>query len=263
MAVGSSTGLTYSGYLALDEVLAAQRPVSDVHDELLFIVVHQVHELWFKQMLHELGQAQARLVAGETERALRSLQRLRTVLEATTVPIGVMETMTPQEFALFRDRLGTSSGFQSVQFREVEAVLGGRRRQAIAHLERDSEERRRVEAAMNRPSLLDSALVCLALHGYPVPLEILQRDTSQPLAPHEELRHALTTVRDEDGPEARMCEELLAVDRGLREWRRRHVEMVERMIGAQPGTAGSAGAAYLRTTLATPYFPDLWEVWSR
>ncbi|MFF2558007.1 tryptophan 2,3-dioxygenase family protein, partial [Nocardia sp. NPDC058058] len=100
MAVGSSTGLTYSGYLALDEVLAAQRPVSDVHDELLFIVVHQVHELWFKQMLHELGQAQARLVAGETERALRSLQRLRTVLEATTVPIGVMETMTPQEFAL-------------------------------------------------------------------------------------------------------------------------------------------------------------------
>jgi tryptophan 2,3-dioxygenase len=263
VAVGASVGLTYSSYLALDEVLAAQRPVSGVHDEMLFIVVHQVHELWFKQLLVELALTQDQLAAGETAQALHSLHRLRTVLRATTVPVDVLETMTPQQFARFRDRLGTSSGFQSVQFRELEAVLGARERRVIAHLPQDSAERRRVEAAMSRPCLFDSALVCLALHGYPVPPEALHRDVTEPLAPSPQVRHALTVVRAKDGPEARMCEALLAVDHGLREWRRRHLRMVEGMIGRQPGTAGSTGADYLRTTLAAPSFPDLAEVWAR
>ncbi|MBN2624738.1 MAG: hypothetical protein JXA83_15275, partial [Acidimicrobiales bacterium] len=153
-----SPALTYSEYLALDEVLAAQRPRSDEHDEMLFIVIHQVYELWFKQMLHESAHLQRRLEAADTPHVLHTLRRLLTILKVAVAQIDVLETMTPRQFLGFRDRLEAASGFQSAQFRELEAVLGARDRRVLRHYPPGSEAARRIAAAMDRPSLFDSFL---------------------------------------------------------------------------------------------------------
>lgn len=242
----TSPAVTYSSYLALDEILGAQRPRSDEHDEHLFIVIHQVYELWFKQMLHELAHLQARLEAGDTAHSLHTLRRILTILKVAVAQIDVLETMTPREFTSFRTRLDSSSGFQSAQFREVEAVLGRRDRAAVAHLPEGSEGRRRIEAAMARPSLWESYLTYLAAEGY----DVDAADT----------KPALLAVYRDDGGAAQLAERLVDLDEGLQEWRYRHVKMVERTIGDKAGTGGSAGAEYLRRTLFKPVFPDLWAI---
>ncbi|HKH17470.1 MAG TPA: tryptophan 2,3-dioxygenase family protein [Solirubrobacteraceae bacterium] len=252
--------LTYTSYLALDEVLGAQRPRSDEHDELLFIVIHQVYELWFKQLLHEGAQLQRRLEAGDTPHALHTLKRILTILKTIVAQIDVLETMTPRQFLAFRDRLEAASGFQSAQFRELEALLGRRDESVLRHYAPAAAERERIAAAMARPSLFDSFLRYLAGHGYPVPAAALERDVAQPLEPSADVQRALLATYRDDGEPAQVCERMIDVDEGVMEWRYRHVQMVRRTIGDRRGTGGSPGVEYLATTLLRPAFPDLWAV---
>ncbi|WP_216676396.1 tryptophan 2,3-dioxygenase [Nocardia terpenica] len=261
--VDESAALTYGSYLALDEVLGAQRPRSDEHDEMLFIVIHQVYELWFKQLLHELGHAQRKLAEGNTPHALHTLKRLLSILKVVVAQIDVLETMTPRQFTSFRTRLDASSGFQSAQFRELEAVLGRRDEAAFAHYPQGDPGRERISAAMARPSLYDSFLRYLAAQGYPVPAQWLERDVRTPAAPSPELQKILLAVYTDDGGPAQVAERLVDLDEGLQEWRYRHVMMVRRTIGDKSGTGGSSGAEYLRGTLFHPVFPDLWAVRSQ
>jgi tryptophan 2,3-dioxygenase len=255
-----SPALTYSSYLALDEVLAAQRPRSDEHDEMLFIVIHQVYELWFKQLLHETAHLQQRLEAGDTSHALSTLRRVLTILKVAVAQIDVLETMTPRQFLGFRDRLDAASGFQSAQFRELEAVLGRRDPRVLDHYPDGGGPRARIAAALARPSLFDSFLRYLATQRYDVPAAALDRDPSQPWAPTAAVQRVLLAAYRDDGEPAQVAERLVDVDEGMQEWRYRHVKMVERTIGTRAGTGGSAGTAYLRSTLSTPVFPDLWAI---
>ncbi len=252
--------VTYSGYLRLDQLLSAQQPRSAEHDEMLFIVIHQVYELWFKQLLHEFGKLQAELESGQTMHAMRTLRRALAILKIVVAQLDVLETMTPTQFTRFRDWLGTSSGFQSAQFREIEAVLGRRDPTMVARYEQDSAERARIAAAMSRPSVFDSFVRYLAGQGYDVPAEIMRRDVTEPVAASDALQQALKKAYDDDSGAAAVSELLVDLDEGVQEWRYRHVKMVERTIGGSRGTGGSAGATYLRTTLAQPTFPDLWAM---
>src|SRR6201996_7779294 len=168
--------VTYSGYLRLDQLLTAQQPRSAEHDEMLFIVIHQIYELWFKQLLHELVKLQAELEAGSTTPAMRTLRRTLAILKIVVAQLDVLETMTPTQFTRFRDWLGTSSGFESAQFRELEAGLGRRDRAVIAAPALTDAERERITAAMSRPSVFDSFVRYLAGQGYDVPAEIASRD---------------------------------------------------------------------------------------
>jgi tryptophan 2,3-dioxygenase len=258
-----SAALTYSSYLHLDEILGAQRPRSDEHDEMLFIVIHQVYELWFKQILHELGGLQRRLEANDGRHALHTLRRLLAILKTVVAQIDVLETMTPRQFAGFRGRLERASGFQSAQFRELEAVLGRRDRSVLEYYPDDPASRGRIAARLERPAVFDSLLRYLAVRGYDVPAEELNRDVRLPREPSERIQAVLLEVYRDDGEEAHVCERLVDMDEGFQEWRYRHVKMVERTIGEQVGTGGSPGAAYLRTTLFKPAFPDLWAIRSK
>jgi tryptophan 2,3-dioxygenase len=255
--------LTYAGYLALDELLGAQRPRSDEHDELLFIVVHHVYELWFKQLLHELRHAQARLEDGHTAPVVQTLRRVLTILKVVVAQVDVIETMTPRQFLSFRDRLAAASGFQSAQFRELEAVLGRRDPSMLDAHPTGGAERQRIAAALARPSVYDSFLRYLAAHGFAVPAPLLRRTGTDAPGRNPELDDVLLAVYADDGGPAQVCERLIDLDEGLQEWRYRHVKMVERTIGDKTGTGGSSGAAYLRATLFAPLFPDLWAIRSR
>ncbi|MGH8985312.1 MAG: tryptophan 2,3-dioxygenase [Acidimicrobiia bacterium] len=257
-----SEALTYGNYLSLDRLLSLQQPRGGEleHDEMLFIVIHQVYELWFKQLLHELAHVQQRLEDGDTPHVLSTLRRILTILKVVVAQIDVLETMTPRQFTGFRGRLEAASGFQSAQFRELEAALGRRDRRAFEHYPADSPARERIGAAMVRPSLFDSFLRYLATQRYDVPADALKRDVSQPLEPSSDVQQVLLQVYRDDGEPARVAERLVDVDEGMQEWRYRHVKMVERTIGSKPGTGGSSGASYLRTTLSAPVFPDLWTI---
>jgi tryptophan 2,3-dioxygenase len=258
-----SPALTYSSYLALDDVLGAQHPRSDEHDEMLFIVIHQVYELWFKQLLHELAHLQRRLEDGDTPHTLTTLKRILTILKVAVAQIDVLETMTPRQFLGFRSRLEAASGFQSAQFRELEAVLGRRDPQVFEHYAEASDARTRIAAAMARPSLFDSFLRYLGAAGYDVPADAHARDVSPPLDASSAIQRVLLAVYRDDGEPAQVAERLVDLDEGMQEWRYRHVKMVERTIGIKPGTGGSPGVSYLRTTLSHPVFPDLWAIRSQ
>ncbi|MEU5880766.1 tryptophan 2,3-dioxygenase family protein [Spirillospora sp. NPDC047279] len=254
-----SRDLTYGSYLRLDRLLDCQEPRTGAHDELLFVIIHQVYELWFKQILHEAALLQKRLEEGNSGGALHTARRIAKILKTVVGQLDVLETMTPRQFASFRDALGTSSGFQSAQFRELEAVLG--RREFPASDLRDDE---RLQAAVGRRSVFDSLLRYLAGLGHAVPAAALDRDPAEPWRPDQGVQKVLLDAyADESGPAAEVCEALVDVDEGIQEWRYRHVMMVERTIGAKLGTGGSAGADYLRSTLFRPAFPDLWEVRSQ
>jgi tryptophan 2,3-dioxygenase len=258
-----SAALTYMSYLALDEILGAQRPRSDEHDEMLFIVIHQVYELWFKQLLHELDHLQHKLVKVDTAHSVRTLRRVLTILKVVVAQIDVLETMTPRQFTSFRARLDAASGFQSGQFRELEAVLGRRDRRMLSPHPKTSTAHERIAAAMARRSLFDSFLHYLAGSGYDIPLEHLNRDLRTQWAPAKEIQQVLVQVYADDAGPSTVADLLVDLDEGMQEWRYRHVKMVERTIGAKAGTGGSAGVAYLQQTLFQPMFPDLWAVRSQ
>lgn len=253
---------TYSSYLRVDELLSLQTPLSDnpEHDELLFIVIHQSYELWFKSILHEMARAQELLIQGLTHPVLAALGRVRTILKVLVGQVDILETMTPLQFNTFRDRLEAASGFQSGQFREIEAVLGRRDSSMVAHYPPASDMHKRISSAMSRPSLWDSVLRYLELRSHNIPREILNRDVSAPYEAHDEVQQALIAAYRNDPEAALLLERLVDIDEGLQEWRYRHVKMVERTIGMKMGTGGSSGAKYLMDTLFNPVFPDLWNV---
>lgn len=254
--------LTYSSYLKLDELLAAQVPHSagPEHDEMLFIIIHQVYELWFKQILHELDYLQQLFRENGTAQVLHTLRRILTILKTLVGQIDVLETMTPLEFLSFRDRLESASGFQSFQFRELEFVLGYKPRAALVHYPEDSEARRRLDIRYRQPTLWDAFLNYLARKGYDIPQESLARDVTQSVRPSPAVQEMLIDLYHNDPVNIRVCERLVDFDEGIQEWRYRHVKMVERTIGNKRGTGGSAGVKYLETTLLKPIFPDLWAI---
>jgi len=254
-----SPPVTYASYLRLDELLALQLPGPE-HDETLFIVVHQVYELWFKALLHELDYVQGLLRANDRARALHTFKRILTILKVLVAQIDILETMTPLEFLSFRERLESGSGFQSFQFRALEFTLGKRSREAITRYPDGSAPRRFLEARYAQTGLWEAFLACLAQNGYAVPKALLERDPTRPIEPSPELQRILVSVYRGDSGLAQLCERLVDLDEGFQEWRYRHVKMVERTIGTKRGTGGSAGAEYLRATLHQPAFPDLWAI---
>jgi tryptophan 2,3-dioxygenase len=253
--------ITYYSYLRLEELLDLQTPVADgEHDELLFIVVHQVYELWFKELLHELDRMQALLEMGDGARARHTLKRVLTILKVLVHQLDVLETMTPLEFLTFRDRLESGSGFQSYQFRAFEFALGQKRRNAVDHYPTGSAARVWLEERFQRPSIWDSFLHYLAREGHPVPAAQLDRDVTEPVSASPELQQLLIALYRANSEVRELCERFVDLDEGVQEWRYRHVKMVERTIGLRMGTGGTAGAEYLRTTIGRQAFPDLWAI---
>jgi tryptophan 2,3-dioxygenase len=255
--------LTYSSYLAVDELLQLQRPLSDgpEHDELLFIIIHQTYELWFKQIQHEIYGVKKTLEAGDTYGSLAILGRIRTILKTCVSQVDILETMTPLQFNSFRGRLSSSSGFQSAQFREVEALLGRRDSKMAGHLPPDAQAE--IALITNERSLWDATLMYLSKRGHAVSEKYLNRDFNKAYEPNEEVQDILVFIHKNDPESAMVCERLVDIDEGLQEWRYRHVKMVERTIGHKSGTGGSSGVGYLSSTLFHPVFPDLWAVRDR
>ena len=256
-------GLTYGSYLKIQQLLGLQQPLSDgpEHDEMLFIVIHQTYELWFKQLLHELTETQTALESNDLYRSLALVGRIRTILKTLVSQVDILETMTPLQFNSFRSRLESSSGFQSAQFREFEAVLG--RREGIPVDQLDDDQRRSLGEVLSRRSLWGSALVLLAARGHTVPQRRLDDVTSAISGPDEEVQEMLVGVYRNDDEASLLLERFVDLDEGVQEWRYRHVKMVERTIGNKSGTGGSSGVAYLASTLFNPVFPDLWAVRNR
>ena len=241
--------VTYGSYLKLDELLSLQQPRSEgpEHDELLFIVIHQVYELWFKELLHEFDHVRQLLEADESHRAQHTLKRILTILKVMVAQLDILETMTPLEFLSFRARLEAASGFQSDQFRQIEFLLGKKSEPAIQRFPAGSRAQEALTRRFQEPTLWDGFLLYLAREGYQV----------------SDVQTTLIEIYRRDSKNAELCERLVDLDEGLQEWRYRHVKMVERTIGVKPGTGGSFGAAYLRETVGGPIFPDLWEIRSR
>ncbi|MCB8951798.1 MAG: tryptophan 2,3-dioxygenase [Ardenticatenales bacterium] len=254
--------LTYTSYLQIEGLLDLQAPQSGgpEHDEMLFIIIHQVYELWFKQVLHEMDYLYARLLENDAARALPTLRRILTIFKTLVSQIDVLETMTPLEFLSFRDRLESASGFQSYQFRELEFALGHKRRNVLVHYPQGTVPRERLEMRYAQPTLWDGFLRFLALNGYDVPAFLLQRDVTKPLEPSPEVQTILISVYRDNPDVMRVCERLVDLDEGLQEWRYRHIQMVQRTIGNKQGTGGSTGVGYLTSTLFHPLFPDLWAI---
>ena len=245
--------LTYGDYLRLPQLLTAQQPESDppAHDELLFITVHQVYELWFQQLLHEATAARDAMFTGELWLARHLLRRMHVIERVLIHQIDVLETMTPQDFLSFRQHLAPASGFQSVQFRELEFVSGAKDRSFVERFRGLTDaERRRLAHRLDQPTLWDGFRHMLHAQGLPVDDDEALRDSLRTVA-HDRSRFAEVWE---------LAEGLIEHDELAAGWRSRHVTMVERMIGAKTGTGGSSGADYLRTRLDLRYYPLLWEL---
>jgi tryptophan 2,3-dioxygenase len=261
--VGGATGaeghavptasLTYGSYLKVPELLALQQPLSDPphHDELLFIEIHQVYELWFKLMIHELDAAVVFLEADDLLKVAKAFRRILAIGRILVQQVDVLETMTPQDFNAFRSGLNPASGFQSAQFREIEFLSGLRGDdKAMRHLALTIEERARLDRRMNEPTLYDALKAHLSRCGFDVSSHDALIATFKTIYEHEEQHYALYLL----------LEDLMDFDESITQWRSRHVLMVERMIGMKPGTGGSLGVGYLESTLKKRFFPELWEV---
>ncbi len=256
------TPLTYSEYLKIDQLLNLQKPLSDgpEHDEMLFITIHQVYELWFKQVLHELHELQNLLNANQIYNGQFTLKRIITILKIMVAQVDILETMTPLSFASFRSRLESSSGFQSLQFRKIEFLLGNKKESALKAYQNNPTALAELTSYLEKPTLFDSFVKFLKLNDYAIPNEVLKRDYKKPLVPSKALQQTLIQIYRENPNIANLCERLVDLDEGLQEWRYRHVKMVQRTIGSKMGTGGSSGAEYLMKTLFQPIFEDLWII---
>lgn len=244
--------LTYNSYLHIDDLLAMQRLQSQPphHDEMLFIIIHQVYELWFKLMLHELEAVMRYLDEDDSLRATRGLGRVHAIQHVLEQQVDVLETMTPHEFNAFRTLLNPASGFQSIQFRELEFLCGGGETTYLEHLEQDDLERRRLQRRLSEPGLYDALKRFLTRRG-------------RHMATHDEIVESFRTIYDDADRNVELyvlLEAFIEFDERFLLWRGRHIRMVERMIGHKPGTGGSMGVRYLETTLQKKFFPELWEV---
>ncbi len=253
--------LTYSDYLVLPTLLDLQRPRSEPaeHDEMLFIVIHQVYELWFRLVLHETDKLNHDLSANDLYGAIATCKRIRTVWKTAVQQLDILETMTPLSFASFRDRLDTASGLQSLQFRELEFAWGYKRvelaRPGSPVPGYEALQRRLVQRSVN-----DHLLDLLAARGATIPADLRARELSLPTEPNQALQDELFRLYHVQPDLVILFESLMDFDEGFQEWRYRHVKLVERTIGAKLGTGGTAGVDFLKRSLFKPLFPDLWAV---
>lgn len=257
-----STRMSYGDYLGLDTLLAAQAPRTAHHDEHLFIAIHQVQELWMKLMLHELSLAMERIRADDLGPAFKATARVARIQHEMTDAWDVLATMTPNDFAAFRGALGSSSGFQSWQYRLLEFRLGGRDRAKLAPHAHRPDLLAVLEDALAAPSLYDEALRLLARRGHPIPPEVLERDLTRPHAAHPAVTAAWAAIYRAGEREMalyELAEELVDIEDSFQTWRFRHMRTVERIIGSLPGTGGSAGVSYLKGVLELRFFPELFE----
>ena len=257
--------LSYGAYLHLDELLSAQHPVSrpEHHDELLFIVQHQTSELWLKLVLHELQEVARRLAADDLRPALKGLARVKHIQRQLTEQWSVLATLTPSEYSEFRSFLGTSSGFQSAQYRAVEFVLGNKDAAMLSMFDDQPAARAQLEQALAAPSLYDEFLRHLHRHGHDVPAALLERDVTAPHAFTPELVPVFRRVYEhshEFWEAYETCEELVDLEENMQFWRFRHLKTVERTIGFKRGTGGSSGVGFLRKALDLTFFPELYAV---
>jgi tryptophan 2,3-dioxygenase len=257
--------LSYGRYLHLDEILHAQHPVSvpEHHDELLFILQHQTSELWLKLVLHELRTVQRQLAKDELRPALKGLARVKHIQRTLTEQWSVLATLTPSEYAEFRSFLGTSSGFQSYQYRAVEFMLGNKDRRMLSIFNDEPDARAMLVEALEAPSVYDEFLRHLARHGHDVPVELLQRDVTRPYVFNEDLVPVFKRIYSD--PEQfwgayEACEELVDLEENFQLWRFRHLKTVERTIGFKRGTGGSSGVKFLQDALYLTFFPELYAV---
>jgi tryptophan 2,3-dioxygenase len=257
--------LSYGHYLHLDEILSAQHPVSvpEHHDELLFILQHQTSELWLKLVLHELRAVRQQLTKDELRPALKGLARVKHIQRCLTEQWSVLATLTPSEYAEFRSFLGTSSGFQSYQYRAVEFMLGNKDRRMLSIFDDEPAARELLVEALEAPSVYDEFLRYLARRGHHVPAEILARDVTLPYRYNADLVPVFVHIYEnaDDHWEAyEACEELVDLEDNFQLWRFRHLKTVERTIGVKRGTGGSSGVAFLRAALDLTFFPELYAV---
>jgi tryptophan 2,3-dioxygenase len=257
--------LSYGRYLHLDELLSAQHPLSrpEHHDELLFVIQHQTSELWLKLALHELITACDDLARDDLALALKRLARVKHVQRQLIEQWSVLATLTPSEYGQFRGFLGTSSGFQSYQYRAVEFVLGNKDERLLEMFADDPTAQRILTEALDRPSLYDEFLRLLARRGHPVPEELLHRDVRAAHVENAELVgvfRAIYADPDRYWDVYETCEELVDLEENFQLWRFRHLKTVERTIGFRTGTGGSSGATFLRRALELTFFPELYAV---
>lgn len=245
-------GMTYADYLDLDDLLGAQRPLSQLHDEMLFIIIHQTKELWMKQMLHELKLAIALVEKDRFAPAYKALARVSRIQSVMTLSWDVLSTLTPVDYLAFRDVLGTSSGFQSAQFRELEYRLGLKSPRYLDHYVAGTSERETLESALGESSLRDASIGALQRAGFDVGDCSLEPLTAAWLAVYREADRWFSLYQ--------LAEKLVDLDDSLAMWRHKHVLTVERIIGNRRGTGGSDGATYLRSTLEKRVFPELWAL---
>ncbi len=263
-----SSQMSYGDYLRLDLLLGAQQPQSDplLHDELLFIIQHQTSELWLKLMVHELRSARSLLASDDLSPALKRLARVKHIQHTLTDQWSVLATLTPSEYAEIRPFLATASGFQSAQYREVEFLLGNKDVEMVKVFGHDPAAQEELSGLLHEPSLYDEFLRHLARSGYAVPLELLDRDWSLPHRPNPALVDVFATVYaspHDHWAVYETCEELVDVEDNFQEWRFRHLQVVQRVIGVRTGTGGSSGVAFLRRALDLTFFPELYEVRTR
>jgi len=260
---------SYGGYLRLDRLLDAQQPVSrgaddaPRHDEMLFIIQHQVSELWMKLMIHELRAAIAHVRADALEPCFKILARVKLIQKQLFEQWAVLETLTPSEYEAFRPALGTASGFQSAQYRAIEFLLGNKDRAMLDVFRHEPATFAELDALLHAPSLYDEFLRLLARRGLPVPRASLVRDVTKPYVRNADLVPVLARIYED--PEQwwdayDMCEKLVDVEEAFQLWRFRHMKTVERIIGYKPGTGGSSGVAFLRRALEHSFFPELLDV---
>ncbi|MEO7068358.1 MAG: tryptophan 2,3-dioxygenase family protein [Rhodanobacter sp.] len=257
--------MTYGGYLHLDTLLSAQRPLSDppYHDEMLFIVQHHVSELWMKLLIHELKACVLHLQRDQVDACLKILARVKQVQRQLFEQWAVLETLTPSEYLEFRDALGPSSGFQSLQYRQIEFLLGNKNAGMLKVFAHDAVAQATLRDVLEAPSLYDEFLRYLARRGHAVPAELLQRDWTKPYQRCDALLPVFKRIYEQRAdfwPEYHMCEQLVDVEENFQLWRFRHMKTVERIIGHRRGTGGSSGVDFLRKALDLEFFPELLDV---
>ena len=253
--------LNYASYLEIEKLLNLQHPRSDPpeHDEHLFIIIHQVYELWFKLLLHEFEKIKRDFSAGDQYSALHTFGRCRTIMKTLVGQIDILETMTPMSFTSFRNRLDTASGFQSFQFRELEFMLGYKRPEMLKHAA-DASATAILQRRLNERSVMDHFYDFLQAAGATIPAAVRMKDITQPTLPDEQLQAELLRLYKSRPDLSILFERMTDFDEGLQEWRYRHVKLVERTIGAKKGTGGSLGVEFLKRSLFQPVFPDLWAI---